>query len=356
MKNHITALSHHCENDVFHIQVKQSRDLLKIEKTDTSRIYFSRYAKYYRVQEWLTFFALFRLFFIQRRAKGVDAINFHIATPLCRYINFFNFFVKKKMVITEHWTAYYRHFGLPKNHKGIRRVKRIFHQSVDLIVVSDALGKDIQRFSGNMHLNYHVVPNVVNAQQFYFEPKVAREKKRLFMVTNWSPEKNPFPILTALSLLSQDYDFELHIAGDGELLPKMEAFLAKTTIKVVYHGRISPHEVGEQFRSSDLFLHAAHYETFSVVCAESLCCGCPVIVSNIPAIMEYVDAESGIAVSDFETQLTDEELAAKWQTAIKQYFENPTKFNREVISQRYTAKFSEQEVGRKYYQVLSNLS
>jgi len=160
IKNHIEGLNTHCQNSVYHVQVKNAPNLLKRKKTENATIYYTRLSKYYRIQEWLTFLVLFNQLIIKRKAKTFDMVNIHIATPLCRYLTTLNFFVKKKIVVTEHWTAYYRNFGLEKNNPGLNRMKKIFFKRFKLITVSKALGEDIINFSGNKSLDYSVVPNI----------------------------------------------------------------------------------------------------------------------------------------------------------------------------------------------------
>jgi glycosyltransferase involved in cell wall biosynthesis len=356
IRNHINGLSSYCDNSVFHIQVKQGSSFLKIEKTESSIIYYSRFFKYYRIQEWLTFIALFNFFFIKKKARKADIINFHIATPLGRYLKFFNYFLNKKIVITEHWTAYYRNFNLPKKHKGLDRIKRIFYKKIHLITVSKALANDIKEFSGNKNINFSVIPNIVDSNTFSYTPKSTSEII-FFMVTNWNPEKNPFPIFHALTQIKETHSFQLRIAGDGILIDKMKESISFLNLndRVSFLGRIEPKEIASEFQNSSAFLHSSFYETFSVVCAESLCSGCPVIATNIPAIKEYLDSDSGALVEQFEQQLELEDQAFLWNKSISNFINRIDQFQRQQISLKYSAMFGEVQVGNRYYEVLNNV-
>lgn len=344
IKNHIDGLNDHCQNEVIHIQVKPSSKLWSKETNGTALIYNSRLAKYYRFQEFITERALKRIL-KQKDIESFDAINIHIATPLGKHINFIQEKYKKPVLVTEHWTAYYRFFGLDKNHPGLQRTKDIFKQNFKLITVSKALGIDIQRFAYLEKLDFTVIPNIINTDIFRHKSLI-NQSFTLFMLTNWSPEKNPFLIFNALA--KYNLNFTLNIGGDGILLEKMKVAVKELGLnkRINFLGRISPEQAAEQFQKSHVFLHSSHYETFSVVCAEALCCGCPVIASNIPAIEEYLDQESGILVKDFEE--SDElEVQRRWDKAIEAL--QTKQFNRETIAAKFSKRFGKKEVSKLYY-------
>jgi L-malate glycosyltransferase len=347
IKNHINGLQAHCENNVHHIQVIESNDFFKKITTDQSTIYKTKFAKYYFIQERLALVALKKVL-KNKNLQTADLINLHIATPLGRYLDLIQNKTKKKIVITEHWTAYYRFFGLSQDHSGLQRIKEIFAKKFKLITVSRALGEDIKKFSGINDLDYEVIPNIISTNTFNYR-QTNSGKTIFFMMTNWSPEKNPLRILSVLHEI--DFDFELRIAGDGVQLAAMKNFVADYRLdkKVTFIGRIEPEQAASEFRRASAFIHSAFYETFSVVCAEALCCGCPVISSNIPAIVEYLDAESGILINDFESK--DEEQSKKnWKAGIEKF--RTQEFHRKDISEKFITQFGHEKVSLDYYQLL----
>jgi len=347
IKNHIDGLQGHCENEVIHLQVKQSNSIWKKSITKTSVIFKTRLAKYSKIQEKLSFIELKKVF-KQRKMSSYDAVNIHIATPLGNHIDYFQKKYKIPFIVTEHWSAYHHFFGIDPQTPGLQRIKNIFNQKFKLITVSEALAQDITRFSGVESLNYEVVPNSINTNIFQFK---SHDIKGLnfFMLTNWSPEKNPIALLKALSKL--DTDFHLRIGGDGVLLKEMKTFVKVNELnsKVAFLGRITPQEAAQEFQKASFFLHSAHYETFSVVCAEALCCGCPVIASNIPAITEYLDSDSGMLVDDF--QKSDEHLIENaWLSTLSEL--NTKEYNRTKIAQKFQDKFGVERVSQQYFDVI----
>ena len=354
IKNHIDALDTHCENEVYHIQVKQSKNWFKRVKTSHSTIFYTRLAKYYRIQEWLTFWVLFRLLITQKKAKNADIVNFHIATPLCRYLNFFQSRIRKKIVVTEHWSAYHHFFGLPKDHHGLKRIKSIFHKDIEFITVSNALAKDLVAFSGNENLSCHIVPNVVDTDFYNFKVEPNSSEIRFFMATNWSQEKKPDIVLAALARLKSFTHFDIYIAGDGPTLPTVKQEVRNFELKDQVHflGRLNKEQMAEQYQKANFFLSSSRYETFSVVCAESLCCGCPVITSDIPAIKEYLIEDAALTIPIFDRNLSKQEAVDLWFEKLKTGVQISNNFNRQEISKKYTGLFGKEPVSHLYFETL----
>jgi glycosyltransferase involved in cell wall biosynthesis len=60
----------------------------------------------------------------------------------------------------------------------------------------------------------------------------------------------------------------------------------------------SPGEIALHYQSADVYLHAAHNETFGIVIAEALACGLPVVATAVDGIAEvFGDGEHGFHVA-----------------------------------------------------------
>ena len=101
-----------------------------------------------------------------------------------------------------------------------------------------------------------------------------------------------------------------------------------------FHGFISKTQIAKEFQKADLFLHGSEYETFSVVIAEALKCGTPVVASNVAAIPELINDNNGILV---ENKLTP------WKNAIVNALS--MKYDQAEIAKEFKNKFGYEEVG-----------
>ena len=356
VKEHVDALNRYCDNQVLHIGThRKTKSLYRIERNqisdyERSVIASSYLFKYYRIEEYIVWRLLKREFESNRYFQNFDLINFHVAPPLLNHFEQIRQYVKTPTAITEHYTGYHNFFGLPHNSSKLNRIKNIFFQEHQLLTVSHALGEDIQRFSGNHNLNYQVVPNVINKELFHYTPELKSKNLSFFMITNWSVKKNPFVVIQAFAKVLKQYpEAELSIGGTGLLLDEMEALTVQLGIidHVKFLGRISKSEVARQMNQAHVFLHGSIYDTFSVVSAEAICCGTPVVVSNIPAILEFVNESNGVAV---ERDTVDE-----WTNKILLIVSRLDQFDNEQISNQALNKFSSERVGKRYFEIIENV-
>jgi glycosyltransferase involved in cell wall biosynthesis len=104
-------------------------------------------------------------------------------------------------------------------------------------------------------------------------------------------------------------------------------------------GYLNKSEIASYMRSSNALLHNAHYETFSVVCAESISCGCPVIVNELGAVSEFIDSSNGIIIKNNEEWLTQLLKSGNYS------------FEREKIAINAHRRFGTLVVGEKFFNI-----
>jgi glycosyltransferase involved in cell wall biosynthesis len=88
-------------------------------------------------------------------------------------------------------------------------------------------------------------------------------------------------------------------------------------------------------------IHFTRYETFGCVIAESLCCGVPVIVSDLDVTRELVtDRVNGLLVTESNVQ----DLADK----ILYFMEIGFKINAKTVAEENQEKFNYQRIGKTF--------
>lgn len=239
--------------------------------------------------------------------------------------------------ISEHWSNLEYYFSKNMYRKWGREAysnaKRIF-------VVSEFLKKGTAKYvsDGSKLL---VVPNVVPSDEFKFRPVAIGTSYYLVMAAKWNKGKRvikrPKLLIKAVAEAAKELDkpIILGVIGDGDLLSELKKYCIKHDVHAQFHGLLSKAQIAKEFQKADLFLHGSEYETFSVVVAEALKCGTPVVASNVAAIPELINLQSGILV---------ENKLLPWKDAIVQALR--TDYDRPQIADAFKNRFGYEEVGR----------
>lgn len=354
IQEYIDALAPHGRHDVVHVQVRSNRGRFRVRfgrrsKRERFLLADVPWAES-RLVEWLTMLLLLvaRLW-VGRR--WWDVVQSHIAYPLLSHRRIFRLLFGRQLVLCEHWSAYRFGFHLPVDSRARRRMIRMFHPGFPIIAVSNALAADIRAFCEGVDLRIICIPNVVRPEVFRcLEGSVRSSDPSTFlMVANWSRIKQPFLVLEAAVLLLPEHpQLKLRIVGEGHQSADMRKFVAKNNLDahVKFLGPLSKLEIAAEMRRSSALLHPSAYETFSVVCAEALCCGTPVIASNVGAVPEVVGTD-GILV---------ENTVIAWQKALDDFIREPLRLNHMEVSKRALLKFSPESVATSALPVLAEAS
>jgi glycosyltransferase involved in cell wall biosynthesis len=109
----------------------------------------------------------------------------------------------------------------------------------------------------------------------------------------------PDLLVEALGLLPAGADYEVTIAGDGDLRPMLEARLGELglTARVRFAGRMPNSEVASLLSDLDIFAMPSRREEWGVAAAEASASGLPVVATTVGGIPEIVvDGETGLLV------------------------------------------------------------
>jgi glycosyltransferase involved in cell wall biosynthesis len=305
--------------------------------------------KRFKILEILTTILLLWVLY-KEKYKQYDLLHFHIAYPLLGHYHWWKKLIKTKILLSEHWTAYNRNFGLPLTSHKVDNIKEIFHQQIPVVCVSKALVDDIVKFSGCNDFPFYILPNVIDLQAYKFqEEKIENEVPLLFMLNGWNPIKNPFPILEATAILvAGGARFKLIAGGNGPMLEGMKKFAQDNNLGefVVFPGQMKKGEVADTLLKTDAFITSSKYETFSVSCAQALCCGVPLIAPPIPCILEYA-GENDILVVETND-------AAGWVSALQKFFGEKAKFNRKTIAQKARSFLAIARIQQDYIKIVDS--
>lgn len=348
---HLKALNTHCNNKVLHIQfgTKNNTETDVFEGVRIDRITLNPIVDKWILKEKIAQKTIIN--YLKKEQSNFDIVNFYITYPNAIGITKIkNKFPALKFCMMEQWSAYHTQFNLQKGNIGRKRIENIFNNNIPLFTVSNALGKDIQNFIGNVNRQIIVIPNCVNETVFQYKPKQKTEVFTYTSINNWSTMKNPIVLIKAFSKLRNKYrNVKLVLAGDGVLISEMKKIISDLNIQnsVEFKGRISKSEVANQLQKANIYCQSSNYETFSAICLEALATGTPVLATNIGGMKDFINDSNGTLVDNLEVD--------SWYKAMEYNYLNYSKFDTKQISENCVAKFNSHAVGKLYYSKLMDV-
>jgi glycosyltransferase involved in cell wall biosynthesis len=243
-------------------------------------------------------------------------------------------------VITEHWSKVDSFLGKSLYSKS---GKKAYNSAKFVTVVSEFLRKSLSKHFQSPE-NIKVVPNVVDTSIFSYKPKASAEKFTFCCVAHWNGVKRPDLIFNALEKFSKQNQkpIVLNVIGEGPLLEELKN--KKWNFEINYLGNLVRQQLAEKLQASDYFLHASDMETFSIVIAEALATGTPVLASNAGAIPELINNDNGlICNNDVES----------WTKGISDLIN--TKFDNQKISENAQG-YNLNKVGDKFLELYKQIN
>lgn len=250
-------------------------------------------------------------------------------------------------VVTEHWGGY--NDIVPRNYKQREPrfksvVKDTFKKSLGLHSVSDYLGERINHYVTPIDVT--VIPNAVNTEFFKYDPVPRNEERfNIIHISNGAPAKNLNALLEVLSRLDENL-YSVTILG----LPKEK----NENLQNLYPGFLFqdplPNQlVAHYLNMADLMVMFSHIENSPCVIGESLCCGVPVIATNVGGIPELINESNGFLIAPGDGQQMIE--------AIEKIRLNPGAYDRNAISENAIEKYNYKKIGsdidKWYYKTLA---
>ena len=93
-------------------------------------------------------------------------------------------------------------------------------------------------------------------------------------------------------------NIELTIVGKGPQADILKDHKTPDNLKVRWTGYLERTAIAALMQETHIFLHASDIETFSIVTAEALSTGTPVLASNTGALPELINEQNGLLVEN----------------------------------------------------------
>jgi glycosyltransferase involved in cell wall biosynthesis len=201
--------------------------------------------------------------------------------------------------------------------------------------------------SHNLNLaNFSIVPNVVDTDFFIIGKTKSSEIKTIIHVSCFEDKsKNISGMLRALKNLSEKRnDFICRMVGDGMDRLMLESYAKDLGIlgkPVIFEGLKEGNELKEIYANADFMLMFSNYETMSVVIAEGLSAGLPVVSTDVGGIPEVVSKDKGILIK------ANDEVAL--ENAISTMLNNYSTYDKQKLRQFAIDNYSIDVIGNSFY-------
>ncbi len=278
---------------------------------------------------------------MQRRAlkyslEGVEATDLlisHVILP--KGLQFVE--LKKELkcpwVHIEHGSYFRREYWKSLSFLQKTLIRRTMHRIEHFYAVSETLKREILEHFPQKEIG--ILPNHIDTDLFKFAPKKETEiKKFLHISTLEEKTKNPQGMIDACKILFDKgiLNFHLTIISD-ESTQKWEdyAISLKLDNQISFDGPFDWEDLPQWYQQSDAFILNSHYETFSIVIAESWATGTPVLSTPV-GIASKLPTSLGL-----QTKANDPESLAD---AMESIIKNEHTYDHETIrasGEKYSA-------------------
>lgn len=261
---------------------------------------------------------------VRKRAGKIDVVHAHVLLRSAFIAFIINVLYNVPYVVTEHWTGYVS--GKFQQQSFLKKwfSRLVLKRAKAVTTVSKSLQKSM--LAQGLKANYYIVPNVVEAVAFDANSlksnKLSNKIKIVSVADLEDGHKNISGAIKAIASVQKSHpNIEYHIIGDGsnkQQLTQLADSLQGTEKFIFFHGRQPNKYVYNFMQQADFVLINSNYETFSVVAAEALANGKPVISTICGGPEEFITSDFGILIEP-NNQLQLEDALVTMLNTYKKY-------------------------------------
>lgn len=275
----------------------------------------------------------------------------HVQVPMKDGIMALWFSKKYKIpyLVTEHWGIY--NDVAEDNFKTRSKLFRyytgqVLEKAAKFITVSRYLGEAVNRLV--VQKEYEVVPNVADTRFFFYTPRQGL-LFRFIHVSNMVPLKNTEGIIRAFAAAYPRLNnAELVLVGDRDtLLHTIAASMHLPEGAIRFRGEVAYEQVAVEMQQANCLVLFSNIENSPCVIGEALCCGLPVIATNVGGIPELVDEDNSMLVTPGDE--------AGLTAAMLQMIEEQERFNAAEIAEKASGRFSYETAGNRFNRLYSEV-
>jgi len=138
-----------------------------------------------------------------------------------------------------------------------------------------------------------IFPWGVDLEHFkHRKTNTAGQPLTILSTRSWEPIYGVEVLAQAFAQAAQTQpELRLVMTGNGSLAGRLHEIFRKTGVQdqVILPGYIRQSELPTYYQSADLYVSASHSDGSSISLLEAMACGCPVLISDIPGNLEWVE-------------------------------------------------------------------
>jgi glycosyltransferase involved in cell wall biosynthesis len=296
---------------------------------------YSRLWKFWYVNPWALSYIIYQI--IKKRGDEIKPAIIHsnVIFP-CGVVGYL--LAKKlgaKLLISEHWSK----TGKLLKHPLYKRIAmKAYLSSFAVICVSEFLSQRISKSTG--HGNLVTIPNIIDTEVYSYMPKTLSVDGiiRMLCVAFWRLPKRLDLIFEAVCALAAEssMNIELTVVGNGTQVDMLKNRKTPLNLQIRWTGYLDRSAIAGLLHKTSIFLHASDVETFSIVTAEALSTGTPVLASNTGALPELINDQNGILVENTLESWLDgiREIISKQYDYQAIAFKNQNKYSSSLVGNR----------------------
>ncbi|HTH27750.1 MAG TPA: glycosyltransferase [Sphingobium sp.] len=211
-----------------------------------------------------------------------DVVHVHLSPA-----QFIGAFIRRPKLFTQH-NSWNGRRALPC----VQWLDRLLYGRYDRVVgVSDAVTRNVGLWASGDPDRYVTVSNGIELGHFDAPPRAwtARLRDgtvRVGMAARFCANKDHATLLRALALLPPR--FELHFAGTGNLEAEARVRAGDLGVeeRTRFHGAVT--SMRDFYGMIDLYVQSSHHDGFSLVAAEAMASGVPLLATDIPGLSDTI--------------------------------------------------------------------
>lgn len=253
--------------------------------------------------------------------REVDLIHAHVSFPNGLFFVKAKRFFQCPLILTEHASYFSENQRWSKKMKLV--IPKTIHAADQVVAVSEFLKKDVHRRFPQRKIQ--VIGNHIDTTLFHPESSGRNSPFTFLHVSTLAPIKRVEAIIEAFAIVSGNHqNCRLQIVSDESYAALQKAtFQRYPGIPVDFSGPVEWEATAAFYKSADCFVLNSEYETFSIVLAEALSSGLPLISTRV-GIASGLSEDCGIFLKRDHT-------SASLQDAMQQMLSKATTYDRTII-------------------------